>query len=44
MASGNPIYGLLWILLLVFIAWPLAGFAAGFYILLQVRNTENTHH
>jgi hypothetical protein len=35
MASGNPIYGLLWILLLVFIAWPLAGFAAGFYILLQ---------
>jgi hypothetical protein len=37
MASGNPIYSLLWLVLLIFIAWPLAGFAAGFYILLQVR-------
>lgn len=36
MSSKNPIFGLLWLILLIFIAWPVAGFCAGFWILLQV--------
>jgi len=27
--GGNPCFAILWILLLVFIAWPVAGFACG---------------
>jgi hypothetical protein len=33
----NPIFAILWLLLLFFIAWPVAGFCAGIWILLQVR-------
>jgi hypothetical protein len=33
--AKNVIFGLLWLLLLVFIAWPVAGFCAGIWILLQ---------
>lgn len=36
--AKNPLFSILWILLLVFIAWPVAGFCAGFWILLQVRD------
>jgi hypothetical protein len=35
--NKNPIFALLWLLLLVFIAWPVAGFCAGIWIFLQVR-------
>ena len=33
MGSGNPIFAILWLALLVFIGWPLAGFSAGLWIL-----------
>jgi hypothetical protein len=32
----NPIFAILWLVLLVFIAWPVAGFCAGWWILIQV--------
>ena len=35
--AKNPIFALLWLILLVFIAWPIAGICAGIWILLQVR-------
>lgn len=35
--NKNPIFAILWLLLLVFIAWPVAGFCAGIWIFLQVR-------
>lgn len=35
--AKNPIFAVLWIVLLIFIAWPVAGFCAGFWLLLQVR-------
>jgi hypothetical protein len=35
--AGNPCYSLLWLILLVFIAWPLAYFCAGLWIFLMVR-------
>jgi hypothetical protein len=35
--NKNPIFAILWLLLLFFIAWPVAGFCAGIWILLQVR-------
>ena len=35
--SKNPIFAILWLLLLWFISWPIAGLCAGFWILLQVR-------
>ena len=35
--AKNPIFSILWLALLVFIAWPVAAFCAGFWILLQVR-------
>ena len=30
---GNILWSILWILALIFIGWPIAGFIAGFYIL-----------
>jgi hypothetical protein len=33
----NIIFGIIWLLLLIFIAWPVAGFCAGVWIFLQVR-------
>jgi hypothetical protein len=30
----NPLFSILWILVLLFIAWPIAGIIAGIYILL----------
>ena len=33
--AGNPCMALLWIFLLIFIAWPLAFFASGLWIFLQ---------
>lgn len=33
--DGNHCYSLLWILLLAFVAWPVAGLAAGVWTLLQ---------
>ncbi len=33
--AKNPCYALLWLILLVFIAWPVAGFASGLWIFLQ---------
>jgi len=35
--ARNPILGLLWIAVLFFLAWPIAGACAGVWILLQVR-------
>lgn len=37
--AGNPCYSLLWLILLIFIAWPLAYFFAGLWIFLMVRPT-----
>ena len=34
MASGNPIWSLVWFLILIFISFPVAGFCAGWYILI----------
>jgi hypothetical protein len=36
--AKNVIYSIIWILLLLFIAWPVAGFCAGIWILLQVSD------
>jgi hypothetical protein len=36
--SKNILYGIIWMLLLFFIAWPVAGFCAGIWIILQVRD------
>eukprot|EP00934_Nitzschia_sp_Nitz4_P000356 Nitzschia sp. Nitz4//scaffold51_size120721//68107//68512//NITZ4_003734-RA/size120721-snap-gene-0.21-mRNA-1//1//CDS//3329553883//356//frame0 len=33
--AGNPIYALLWLILLFFIAWPIAGLCCGLWIILQ---------
>jgi hypothetical protein len=33
--GGNPCFALLWLIVLVFIAWPVAGFASGIWIFLQ---------
>jgi hypothetical protein len=33
--AKNPCYALLWLLLLLFIAWPVSGFASGIWIFLQ---------
>lgn len=40
MAIGqkNPIFALLWLILLIFIAWPIAGICAAVWIFLQVRD------
>ena len=32
--SGNPVFALLWAVLLFFIAWPVAGICAGLWLLL----------
>lgn len=34
--AKNVIFAIIWLILLVFIAWPIAGFCAGIWILLQV--------
>lgn len=34
MSSGNPIFGILWAILLFFIAWPVAGICAAAWILI----------
>lgn len=36
---GNFVFSLLWIVLLVFVAWPVAGICGGLWILLQVWKT-----
>jgi hypothetical protein len=36
MANSNIAYSILWLIVLWCIAWPIAGFAAGFWILIQV--------
>ncbi|KAI2500098.1 hypothetical protein MHU86_14365 [Fragilaria crotonensis] len=33
--ANSPLYAVVWILLLIFIAWPVAGFLAGIWILIQ---------
>lgn len=33
--AKNAIFAILWLALLIFIAWPIAGIAAGIWILLQ---------
>jgi hypothetical protein len=35
--ASNFVFSILWIALLVFLAWPIAGFCGGIWILLQVR-------
>jgi hypothetical protein len=34
--ASNPVFAILWMLLLFFIAWPVAWFCAGLWIFLQV--------
>lgn len=41
MANSNLVYSIIWIVVLWFITWPIAGFAAGFWILIQVCLTCN---
>lgn len=36
----NIIFSIIWLLLLLFIAWPIAGFCAGIWIFLQVSGME----
>ena len=38
--SDNICYALLWLLLLWFIAWPIAFFASGLWVFLMVRTTR----
>lgn len=38
--SGNPIFAVLWGVLLFFIAWPVAGICAGLWLLLVRRATD----
>ena len=33
--ASNPIFAILWLVLLWFIAWPIAGICAGIWVLLQ---------
>jgi hypothetical protein len=35
--AKNPIFAILWIALLFFIAWPVAGICCGVWILIQVN-------
>ena len=49
--GGNPVWSFLWFLGLIFVGWPVAGFCAGWYILilpfgvcidgLAVKNVSN---
>jgi len=32
--GGNPVWSFLWFLGLIFVGWPVAGFCAGWYILI----------
>lgn len=36
MANSKFVYSILWLVVLWFISWPIAGFAAGFWLLIQV--------
>jgi hypothetical protein len=38
--AGNPCYSLLWLILLVFIAWPVAGLCAGLWIFCMVSKEQ----
>ena len=40
--AKNPCYSLVWLILLVFIAWPVAGFCAAIWIFLMVRANRLT--
>eukprot|EP00934_Nitzschia_sp_Nitz4_P001377 Nitzschia sp. Nitz4//scaffold50_size126154//56894//57203//NITZ4_003683-RA/size126154-augustus-gene-0.115-mRNA-1//1//CDS//3329553692//1377//frame0 len=33
--AKNAVFAILWLIILIFIAWPIAGFAAGLWIFLQ---------
>ena len=37
---GNILFSIVWLLVLIFIAWPLAGFCAGIWIIFQVSSLE----
>jgi hypothetical protein len=36
--AKNPIFAILWIALLFFLAWPVAGICAGIWLILQVSS------
>ena len=38
--AKNPLFAILWLALLVFIAWPVAGICAAVWIFLQVKYEE----
>jgi hypothetical protein len=38
--ANNPLYAVVWILLLLFVAWPVAGFLAGVWIFIQVCTSD----
>jgi hypothetical protein len=37
--ASNPLYAIIWLILLLFIAWPIASLLAIVWIVLQVRRT-----
>eukprot|EP00978_Attheya_sp_CCMP212_P010551 scaffold25618_cov57-Attheya_sp.AAC.5 len=37
--ASNPCYALLWLILLFFIAWPVAGLSAGLWVFLQIDDS-----
>lgn len=37
MAQSNPIFALIWLVLLIFLAWPVAFAMSGCWIILQVK-------
>jgi hypothetical protein len=38
--ASNPIFAILWVLVLFFIAWPVAFFAAGIWVFIQVSSAS----
>jgi hypothetical protein len=39
--ASNPLYAIIWLVLLIFIAWPIAGLLAFFWIVIQVRRAAS---
>jgi hypothetical protein len=41
--ASNPLYAIIWLILLLFIAWPIASLLAIVWIVLQVRKARTSH-
>jgi hypothetical protein len=42
--ASNPLYAIIWLILLLFIAWPIASLLAIVWIVLQVRSAGTSCH